>query len=140
MSTAPDPFEILVRLGSDSIRGIYLKPGCDDIMIDRLQSEAIKKLGEEIPPAYIRLLKITNGVQINNAYFKEAEHLVPENLDVPRPQIIVLGNEGNVAECVFDRRDRRFHVINMGYLDERHASFRTFEELLLEVMKSEQVI
>jgi hypothetical protein len=40
---------------------------------------------------------------------------------------------------VFDRRDRRFHEINMGYPDERMASFDTFEELLWAVFDEEQI-
>ncbi len=58
----------------------------------------------------MRLLRLTNGAQINGAFFKEAENLVLENLDVPRAHVIVLGNAGNVDEYLFDTRDRHFHV------------------------------
>jgi len=67
-------------------------------------------------------------------------NLVSENLDVPRPEIVVLGNDGNMAEYVFDKRDRRFHTINMGLPDERFASFDTFEAMLLAVMAEQQVL
>jgi hypothetical protein len=91
------------------------------------------------PESYVRLLRLSNGMQINGAYFKEAENLVLENLDVPHPEIIVLGHEGNMAEYVFDRRDRRFHTINMGFPDESLASFESFEEMLLTVFREQQV-
>jgi hypothetical protein len=43
----------------------------------------------------------------------------------------------NNAELVFDRRDRKFHTINMGFPDERFATFGTFEELLLTILREQ---
>jgi len=34
-----------------------------------------------------------------------------------------------------DTRDRHFHIVTVGLEDERVASFRTFEELLLRVFR-----
>jgi hypothetical protein len=135
-----DVLETLARLGADPANAVYLQAPATEAAIESMQSDARRDLGEAVPESYVRLLRLTNGVQINGAYFKKAEHLVLENLDVPRPEIIVLGNSGNVEEYVFDRRDRRFHIINMGYPDEQLESFATFEELLVKVMKDEQVL
>lgn len=63
-----------------------------------------------------------------------------ENLDVPIPEVIVLGNRGNVDHLIHDRRDQRFAMINMGFGDERWAAFETFADLLVEVMKLEDVL
>lgn len=63
-----------------------------------------------------------------------------ENLDVPRPAIIVLGSAGNLDEFVYDRRDAQFHIITMGYPDERIASFDTFDALLEAVLREQQVL
>lgn len=120
--------------------GVYLSLGCGEDAIRQLQDAAKRDLGERVPDSFVRLLRVTNGVQINGAYFKSAENLVAENLDVPRPEIMVLGVDGNMAEYIFDRRDRRFHVINMGFPDERFESFDTFEELLLAVLREQQVL
>lgn len=133
-------FETLQRLGTDPVSGVDLSEPASEEALERLQADARGQLGEEIPAAFLALLRITNGLQVNNAYFKKAEVLVLENLDVPRPQVIVLGDQGNVEEYVFDRRDRRFHMINMGFPDERFESFDTFEELLLTVMTHQQVL
>ena len=130
-------FDRLVQLGSVPESGVYLRSACDDTVIKQLQSDAQRSLGEEVPESYTDLLRITNGVQINGAYFKEAENLVPENLDVPYSTSIVLGNEGNVAEYVFDKRDRKFHSIAMGFPDEKLAAFSTFEEMLLVILKEQ---
>ena len=45
-----------------------------------------------------------------------------------------------MAEYVFDVRDRRFHTVNMGYPDERFATYPTFFELLAGVLQEQQVL
>ena len=140
MVEAADPLATLVRLGGDPMSGVHLQPGADEAAIRRMQAAARRDLGEPVPDEYVALLRVTNGVQINCAYFKSAEHLVPENLDAPRLEVIVLGNEGTMAEFVFDRRGQRFHTINMGFPDERFASFGSFAELLTTVMREQQVL
>jgi len=140
MTVEPDVLDTLERLGADPASGVYLQPPAADNLLEKLQADARASLGEEVPAAFVALLRITNGLQVNNAIFKKAEHLVLENLDVPRPEIIVLGDQGNVEEYVFDRRDRRFHMIKMGYPDEQLESFDTFERLLFAVMKNQQVL
>lgn len=140
VSAEGDALKLLSELGADPENAVYLRPGASEEAIRTLQVVARKHLGEEVPEAYVRLLRLSNGMQINGAFFKEAENLVLENLDVPRPEIIVLGNEGNMAEYVFDKRDERFHIINMGFPDERFDSFETFEEMLLTVFREQQVV
>jgi hypothetical protein len=140
MSETASVFDTLTRLGAERLSGVHLQPPAHGRSIRRMQDEARKELGELVPDEYIALLKVTDGVQINGAYFKSAENLVPENLDVPRVEIIVLGNAGNNSEFVFDRRDRRFHTINMGFADERFASFDTFAELLVTVVREQGVV
>lgn len=140
MAEACDQLMTLARLGGDPTGSVYLQPAADEAAICRMQTAARRDLGEPVPDEYVALLRVTNGVQINGVYFKSAEHLVPENLDVPRPEVIILGTEGNVAEFVFDRRDRRFHTINMGFPNERFASFGSFAELLADVLREQQVL
>lgn len=139
-SGASDAFETLARLGANPTSGVYLRPGCSETTIRRMQAAARRDLGEEVPVAFPRLLRITNGLQINGAYFKEAEKLVPENLDVSHDEVVVLGDEGNMAWYVFDKQDRRFHTVNLGFPNERFASFASFEEMLLEVLREQKVL
>ena len=40
-------------------------------------------------------------MQINNAWFKTAEHVVPENLDAFRPEVIVLGGGVSNLEALY---------------------------------------
>src|SRR3989442_1117411 len=109
-TTAADALPTLARLGTDPTSGVYLQPGASEVTVRRMQAAARRDLGEPIPDGYVALLRMTNGVQVSGAYFKAAEHLVPENLDVPRPEVIVLGNSGSHTEFVFDLRDRRCHA------------------------------
>jgi len=104
-----------------------------------MQSAAKRDLGEPVPDAYVALLRIANGMQIQGAFFKEAENLVSENLDINHPEIIVLGNDGSMAYYVFDKRDRRYHTINLGFPDERFESYDSFEEMLIGVLKEQGV-
>ena len=140
MSEAAEVLAILDRLGGDPMSGVEVRPGADDAAIRRMQEAARRDLGEAVPEGYVSLLRALDGLQVNGAYFKTSEHLVAENLDVLQPGIVVLGNEGNVAEHVFDTRDRRFHTISMGYPDERLASFETFFGLLAQVLREQQVV
>jgi hypothetical protein len=130
-------YDTLARLGAEPGRAVYLRPPAGEAAILNLQRDARARLGEEVPESFVRLLRLTNGTQINGAFFKEAENLVLENLDVPRRDVIVLGNAGNVDEYVFDTRDRHFHIVTLGFEGERMASFRTFEELLLRVLRDQ---
>ena len=137
---AADVLPALARLGADPMSAVYLNPGANEPSIRHMQEAAQREWGEPVPDAYTALLRLSNGVQVNSAYFKAAEHLVPDNLDAFRPEVIVLGNSGNVDEFVFDRRDRKFHTITMGFPDERLATFGTLEELLLAVLREQQVL
>lgn len=130
---------LLADLLATPVDCVYVREPADDDTLERMQAAAVRDLGRRVPEEYERLLRVTNGIQINNAYFKPAEHLVPDNLDVPMPEVIVLGNAGNVDQYVYDHRDRRFAAINMGFPDERYATFETFADLLVEVLKLEDV-
>lgn len=136
MNALADSLETLRRLGSDPTSGVHLKPPASDEAIRRMQEEADSDLGEPIPDDYLALLRVTNGVQINGAYFRSAEDMVPLNLDWDRPEIIVLGSSGNVETYVFDRRDRRFHTAAM-FDDHAYESFDTFGGLLADVMRQQ---
>jgi hypothetical protein len=119
---------------------VYLKPPAAENALDQMQAAARQNLGKPVPQAYVALLRVTNGVQINGAFFKSAEDLVPDNLDAERAEIIVLGTEGNVAEFVFGRGDRQFHTINMGFPDERLETFDSFADMLAMVLREQQLL
>jgi hypothetical protein len=129
----------LAALGGDPVHGVYLEPPAAEAALDQLQAAAQRDLGQPIPEAYLSLLRHTNGVQINAAYFTSAEHLVAENLDAHQPEIIVLGTAGNVTAYVYDRRDAQFHTTVFGFYDERLESFSALEEMLAAVLHEQQV-
>lgn len=134
---ADEAFPTLIRLGAKG--SVHLPPKASEEAIRLMQTAAKRELGETVPDSYVSLLRIANGIQIQGAYFKEAENLVAENLDIDHPEVIVLGNDGNMANYVFDKRDRRFHTINLGYPDERFQSYDSLEEMLIGVLKEQGV-
>lgn len=131
--------QLLAALRERPPEDVYLNEPADDDALARMQADAMRHLGRAVPGEYELLLRVTNGVQINGAYFKSAEDLVPENIDVAMPEIIVLGNRGNIDHLVYDHRDQRYATINMGFRDERFAVFERFADLLVEVMRLEDV-
>jgi hypothetical protein len=139
MTEIQQPFETLKRLGSQPTLGVYLRLPASADAIQQMQRDAREIWGEPIPEEYEILLRISDGVQIEGAYFKQAANLVPENQDVFDPQIVVLGNSGNVEWYVFDRQDRQFHITTMGCPNERFGSFQSFAELLTAVFSQQQV-
>lgn len=91
--TPADGIATLARLAAEGKRAVHLKPKASETAIRDMQTAAKKDLGEPVPEEFVALLRISNGVQINGAYFKEAENLVPENLDVVCEEVIILGSD-----------------------------------------------
>lgn len=73
MVNALDVVATLARLGSDPLSGVHVQPAADEGAIRRRQELAQRHLGGPVPDEYVALLRVTNGVQINGAYFKSAE-------------------------------------------------------------------
>ena len=140
MRPTTDAIDALVRLGADPDGGVYLRPPATEAAIDRMQAEARTALGGPVPAGYLDLLRRTDGVQVNGAYFTSAGGLVAENLDVPYPGVVVLGHAGNVDEFLFDLDDGRLHTVVMGSPRDRLASFESFGDLLASVLRDQDVV
>jgi hypothetical protein len=136
----PDAIAKLLALGGDPSSGVYLNQPAREAVIRDMQVEAVRDLGGTVPDGYLRLLRATDGVQIDNGSFKTTGGLVAENLDLDHPGVIVIGNSGNNAWFIYDTRDSRFHITNFGFPDERFKSFDTFDAMLLEVMREQGVV
>jgi hypothetical protein len=130
----------ILRLGVKKDSGVFLRPPATADAIQMLRANAIATWGEAVPDEFTDMLKSTNGVQINGAYFKEAENFVLENRDVFDPRVMVLGNSGSVDWYVFDRQDRQFHITTLGSPSDRFGTFQTFDELLNAVLYQQQVV
>lgn len=132
-----DVFEIIDSWRNDPFYKDYLNPGCSDTKIEKLQSAAKKEFGVAIPESFIRLLKISNGIQINGVFFKQAENLIAENSDFGSSEVIILGNSGNVEAYIFEQRDKKFYAVNIFNFDERFESYATFEAMLLAIIQKQ---
>lgn len=132
--------QTVLALADQPASGVYTDPPASEPALRAMQAAARGRLGEPVPDQYVALLRLTNGLWVENTVFKSAAHLVPENLDVLRPEVIALGHEGNTAEFVFDRRDRRYHIIIPGHVNERFASFDRLDDLLARVLEEQGVL
>jgi hypothetical protein len=136
----PDVLRTISDLGATQQGSVFLRDGASEEAIDVMQAAARRVLGEAVPDSYAAFLRISNGVQISGAYLLGAETLVPENEDLYCPEVIILGNEGNMVYYVFDRRDKRFYTITQGDPDERHESYDSFEDMLMGILKEQNAL
>ena len=67
-----DSLAMLLQLGGTPASGVHLQPAADEAAIRQMQAAARRDLGEPVPDEYTALLRVTNGVQVNCAYFKSA--------------------------------------------------------------------
>ena len=133
-----DVFNTISRLAAAENNGVYLRPACSGEILKELQIAAHRSIGESFPGAVISLFALSDGCQINNAYFYKAQNLL-DALNRQCGGMFVPGDD-ETAYLMFDSEDRRFQIILEGATDEKFKSFDTFEELLLRVMKEQAVI
>ena len=121
-----DVFEIIDSWRNHPFYRDFVNPGCSKTEFE-----------VAIPQSSIHLLKLSNGIQINTVFFKQAENLIAENLDFESPDVIVLGNSGNVEAYIFDKRDGKFYAVNIFNFEERFESYATFEAMLLAIIQEQ---
>ena len=63
--------------------------------------------------------------------------MIAENLDFESPDVIVIGNSGNVEAYIFARRDGKFYAVNIFNFDERFESYATFEAMLATIIQEQ---
>ena len=56
------PLSTLARLGKDPQSCVYLEPSASEEAIRRMQEDARRDLGAQVPDGYLALLRVTNGV------------------------------------------------------------------------------
>jgi len=58
-----DPFKRLIAKNAKS-HAIYIRPAASETAIKKLRRAAKSELGEDIPDEYLKLLRLSNGIQI----------------------------------------------------------------------------
>lgn len=129
-----------------------LQPPASDQQIADLSKKAEEYFGEKLPGEYFDLLRQANGLLWDNLYIYasetsphavEADYMVEGILDSnaecretfePYNDLIVFGYSGNLDYYVKEVSSGEFQILDKGSLSV-NKSFKTFDELLVEVLK-----
>ena len=120
--------------------GVYLKPPLPEYELNETAEAIREELGLTIPDDYMRLLRVTDGIETQRGYLSSLQDIGEHNaivwfmesksganaagvfeiryepLETPRtPTYIWLGYEGNQSEHVYDLATGEYHRRAFGY-------------------------
>ena len=133
--------KFLERVEADADElGVYLKPPLPEYELNETAEAIREELGLTIPDEYMRLLRITDGIDTQCGYLSSLQAIGEHNaiiwfmqsksganaegffeiryepLETPRtPTYIWLGYEGNQSEHIYDLAAGEFHRRGLGY-------------------------
>ena len=130
-------------------RQIVPQPPCSEQQIARLCEQALTELGDELPAAYLELLRLSNGLDWNGLHFFAAETtqtrghrtgviegFVPANLgyrDVEELRDFLIFGVSGMEIYVYDKKNRDYRVLDSVSLD-TYESYADFDSLMTEVL------
>ena len=136
-------FATLQRLGEDPTSGVVLQPPAYDRTVRRMQ-ERVRTASQEamrndaMPDDFVAFLRLANGARIKSAWIQPASDVGRELRDFGVTSAVI-GGVGTDAECEYDWRDRRYHLVGLTPAREHLASHGTFAELLVALMREQGV-
>lgn len=132
------PQDVYERLkdASDSGAAVYLNPPCDEAMVESFSRQLQTVLGQEAP-WYVPLLRVTDGLQIDNSIFYSSRDVGPLNADYRTAdqvfeRYLAFGHNGNVDLYVFDqqRAAQPFCVVNFYGVEDIYEAYPSLEAML----------
>jgi hypothetical protein len=123
---------------------VYLEKPLVSGQIEALRNQVLEQLSDQVPAGYLTLLKLTDGVQINNAVIHNGKDFLEENSELRAQfpkyrQYLSLGYQGNMDRYLFNKGARRFEVTNFFNPEEVVDAFDSFEALLAYLLKRQEV-
>jgi len=143
-------------------RGVYFRKPLSLAKIKSLAARIHAEMGVEIPDEYIRLLRVTNGIQTQRGYLSDLEEIRSQNIEIwsmeseggvsadgdfqirskPRakPQEMTylwLGYDGNSAEQILDLDSGEYRQMVLGGTDEPLNKDRSLIGLLRHLVYRE---
>ena len=142
--------------------GVHPRPPCSPAAMKELVNGARAEFAFEVPDDYVRLLRLTDGLQTQSGYIHGAEAFLEYNSDhwcrdittsqkgdvltvrfdakapsdrIP-PAFALIGDEGNMEWFVYMLQPPEYRVTTMGFADEVHERFQGLGELLLRLAKT----
>lgn len=114
--------------------GVYQNDGATERDLSAIQVSAAENLALALPEDYLRFLRQSNGMQIENVSFEGTDTLIDHNLAVGYCDMIAVGHDGNVVEYLFKGAQKRYFAVAFGHPEEVIASFDNFENVVAYVI------
>jgi hypothetical protein len=113
-----DVYERIEEVSRSAVAAVYLRQPCDATSLESFNHRLQSKLGEKSAEWYLSLLRLTDGLQIDNSFFEPAADFIETNLehramDPVFNRYLIFGHNGNVDMYVYDkeRAEQQFCVV-----------------------------
>lgn len=131
----------LTQLEKDDA-SVYFSTPCTEAEITLSLEQSQVLLGHNLPESYVELLRMSNGVQINNAVIESASAVIELNtaLRATNPEYagyLVLGYQGNMEHYVFNHAKKAFQTVNFFSVGDVFETYASFNELLSGIVKAQ---
>jgi hypothetical protein len=133
MHDLPSLFAKLQQLGEDPASGVVLQTPAYDRAVRRMQERVWQEANDKMPEDFVAFLRLSNGARIKDAWVSPFSDVGRELRD-PGWTGVVIGGVGTDAECEYDWRDGRYHLVRLTPARTRLGSYASFAELLAAVM------
>jgi len=144
MRDLPSLFARLQQLAEDPASGVVLQPPAYDRAVRRMQ-ERVQTASQEamrndrMPDDFVAFLRLANGARIKEAWVSPWSDVGRELRD-PGWTGVVVGGVGTDAECEYDWRDGRYHLVRLTPARTRLGAYASFAELLAAMMLGQGVV
>lgn len=138
-----DVYAGLEEASRSGFAAVYLQRPCDtrelEVFNRRLRSEL-----REDAEWYVRLLSVTNGLQIDNSIFESSHDFIETNLEhrameTALRRYLIFGHNGNVDMYVYDkeRAEQPFCIVGFFSAEDVYEVYSSIEGLLTALLDAE---
>jgi hypothetical protein len=143
---AQDVFARIEQASRSGVAAVYLQQPCDAASLESFNTRLQSELGEKSAEWYLRLLRLTDGLQIDNSFFESAHDFIEINreyraMDPAFHRYLIFGHNGNVDTYVYDkgRAEQRFCAVGFYSVEDVYEAYSSIEELLVSLLNAESV-
>lgn len=144
MHDLPSLFATLQRFGEDPNSGVVLRTPAYDRAVRRMQERVRWESHETrsitaMPDDFVAFLRLADGARLKDAWVLPASDVGRELRD-PGWTSVVVGGVGTDAECEYDWRDGRYHLVRLTPARTRLGSYANFAEVLAALMLGQGLV
>jgi hypothetical protein len=141
-----DVYARIEEASRSGVAAVYLRLPCAATTLESFNNRLQSKLGEKSAEWYLSLLRLTDGLQIDNSFFESAHDFIEINLehramDPVFSRYLIFGHSGNVDKYVYDkeRAEQRFCAVGFYSVEDVYEEYSSIEELLVSLLNAESV-